>query len=79
MGFVKFSIFLSHFIYLKKIKIKTYDIMASSVPTFSRVARIEFTNPVVYVPVSYLIPVPDQFVNILSYTKPFETWVNKIN
>ena len=53
--------------------------MASSVPTFPRVAKIEYTHPFVYVPVSYLIPVPGKFINILSSTKPFETWVNNIN
>jgi len=52
--------------------------MASSVPTFSRVARVEHTHPFIYLPVSYLIPVPGRFINIVSSTKPFETWVNKI-
>lgn len=48
--------------------------MASSIPKFSRVARIEYTHPVVYLPVLYVISI----LNILSCAKPFDTWVNNI-
>ncbi len=53
--------------------------MTRSVPTSSRAAKIEYTQPVAYVPVSFLIPSPEKsFSNILSSTKPFQTWVHNI-
>jgi len=50
--------------------------MTSSVPTLFRAALVDFTNPVAYVAVSFLIPSSDgQGVDIFSATKPFQAWV----
>jgi len=49
--------------------------MTNSVPTPSRVALVDFSHPIIYAAVSYLIPSSYQWNNIFSATKPFQTWV----
>ncbi len=49
--------------------------MTNSVPTPSRAALVDFSHPIVYAAVSYLIPSSYQWNNIFSATKPFQTWV----
>ena len=50
----------------------------SSAPTLSRAAIVAYSHPAIYISVSYLIPSPAQSINILSATKPFDTWVSII-
>ena len=49
--------------------------MTNSVPTPSRAVLVDFSHPIVYVAVSYLIPSSYHSNNIFSATKPFQTWV----
>jgi len=52
--------------------------VTGSAPTLSRIAIVDYSHPTIYVSVSYLIPSPDLSLNILSATKPFDTWVSII-
>jgi len=51
--------------------------MTTGVPTPSRTQLVEFTNPILYLPVSYLIPLPISTLNVLSFVKPFQAWVTR--
>ena len=49
--------------------------MTAAVPTTSRIQLVDFTHPILYMPVSFLIPIPVSAVNLLSAAKPFQAWV----
>jgi len=49
--------------------------MTNSVPTPSRAAIVEYSHPIAFIDVSYIIPSSYQSNNFFSATKPFQTWV----
>ena len=49
--------------------------MTNSVPTPSRAAIVDYSHPIAFIAVSYLIPSSYQSNNFFSTTKPFQTWV----
>jgi len=54
---------------------KEYDMMTNSVPTPSRAAIVDYSHPIAFIAVSYLIPSSYKSNNLFSATKPFQTWV----
>ncbi|KAI9553612.1 hypothetical protein GHT06_021534 [Daphnia sinensis] len=53
------------------------DMIISLSPTQSRLSFLDFSHPTLYVPVSFLIPVPDSSVKVEAVVKPFQpkVWV----
>ncbi|XP_045035868.1 glutamate receptor ionotropic, kainate 3-like [Daphnia magna] len=53
------------------------DILISIAVTRSRMPFLDFSHPALYIPISYLIPVPDSFVKVEAVVKPFqpEVWL----
>ncbi|KAI9553610.1 hypothetical protein GHT06_021532 [Daphnia sinensis] len=53
------------------------DILISVAVTRSRMPFLDFSHPALYIPISYLIPVPDSVVKIEAVVKPFqpEVWL----
>ncbi len=49
--------------------------MTNSVPTPSRAAIVDYSHPIAFIAVSFLMPSSYQSNNIFSATKPFQTWV----
>lgn len=60
---------------IKKFTLQDCHLLISLAATYSRASVLDFSNPTVYVPVSYLIPKPDLSVNIGSITKSFQNAV----
>lgn len=54
------------------------DIVTTIAATPARSALVDFSHPVLYPPVSYLIPKPVSSINVLSVAKPFKLWVKSI-
>ncbi len=53
--------------------------MTATVLTTSRIQLVDFTHPILYMHVSFLIPTPVSVVNLLSAAKPFQSWVCSTN
>ncbi|KAK4013130.1 hypothetical protein OUZ56_025370 [Daphnia magna] len=51
---------------------KEIDMIISLSPTQSRLSFLDFSHPTLYVPVSFLIPLPDSSVKVEAVVKPFE-------
>ena len=49
--------------------------MTNSVPTPSRATIVDYSHPIAFIAVSYLIPSSYKSNNLFSATKPFQTWV----
>ena len=49
--------------------------MTNSAPTLSRAAIVDYSHPIAFIAVSFLMPSSYQSNNIFSATKPFQTWV----
>ena len=49
-------------------------------PTSARTALVDYTQPYLYIPITYIIPRPESSVNFLAVVQPFKNsvYLNKM-